>query len=162
MRLADFPSGASLFFDANCLLYHFLDTSPICTYTVHRAELGEIRAFTSTSVAAEVRHQLMVLEASRRFTLPLRSVISYLRRHPHRIKELRACVQAIESLRLLRIEMLPTSAEVFLASQRIGEDYGLLTTDAIIVAEMRTFGLVHLASNDADFAHVPGLTLWRP
>ena len=162
MRLVDFPSGASLFIDANCLLYHFLDSHPSCTYTLHRSELGEIRTFTSLPVLAEVRHRLMVLEASSRFGLPPRKVLAYLKRHSDRIKLLRTAVEAVESLNLLRVEVLVPSTEIFLASQRIGEECGLLTIDALTVAIMRARHLVHLASNDNDFARVPGLTLWRP
>ena len=116
MRLADFPSGRSLFIDANCFLYHFLGTHSICTSTLHRSELGEISAFTSVPVLAEVRHRLMILEASERFHLLPRKVLAYLKRHPGQIRLLRTCVEAIESLGSLRVTVLSPSPEIFLAS----------------------------------------------
>jgi len=162
VRLADFPSGGSLFFDANCLLYHFLNTRPICTHTLHRAEIGDIRALTSVSVLGEVRHRLLVLEASGRFGLPPRKALTYLRRHPDAIRMLPAANEAVETLNALRVDVVPVTMKIFLASQRISDAFGLLTTDALIIATMRASRLVHLASNDTDFTRVPGITLWRP
>jgi predicted nucleic acid-binding protein len=40
--------------------------------------------------------------------------------------------------------------------------HGLLTNDALIVAVMQDHGLTHLASNDADFDRVPGITRYAP
>jgi predicted nucleic acid-binding protein len=37
-----------------------------------------------------------------------------------------------------------------------------LSGDALIVAFMRHHGLTHLASHDADFDRVPGLTRYSP
>ncbi|MCR4413828.1 MAG: PIN domain-containing protein [Thermoguttaceae bacterium] len=39
---------------------------------------------------------------------------------------------------------------------------GLLTNDALVVAVMQRHGLTHLASHDADFDRVPGLTRYAP
>ena len=162
MRLASFPSGQSLFIDANCLVYHFLGTHPQCTAILHRAEIRDIAAFTSVVVVAELRHRLMILEASDRLRLPPRKVLAFLKRHPGRIRSLHACVKAVDSLSALQVASLPLTAEIILASQQISGDYGLLTNDALIVATMRAHRLTHLASNDADFTHVPTISLWRP
>ena len=39
---------------------------------------------------------------------------------------------------------------------------GLLSNDALIVAVMQANGLTRLASHDADFDRVPGLTRYAP
>ena len=39
---------------------------------------------------------------------------------------------------------------------------GLLTNDGLIVAVMQAHGLTKIASNDADFDRVPGLTRYAP
>lgn len=44
----------------------------------------------------------------------------------------------------------------------LSQQHGLLTGDALIVALMKHLGLTDLASNDADFDHVPGLTRYAP
>ncbi|MEK7414628.1 MAG: PIN domain-containing protein [Planctomycetota bacterium] len=161
-RLAEFPSGGSVFLDANTLVYHFVNVHPSCTYTLHRSEIGDITALTSVPVVAETRHRLMVLEARERFSLSPRKVLAYLKRHPEQVKVLRACVEAVESLSLLRIKVVSPSLDTVLASQRIGSEYGLLTNDALLIAVMREHHLTHLASNDTDFLPVPDITLWRP
>ena len=42
------------------------------------------------------------------------------------------------------------------------QQVGLLTNDALIVAVMQVNGLTKLASHDADFDRVPGLTRYAP
>lgn len=45
---------------------------------------------------------------------------------------------------------------------RISIQDRLLTNDAMIVALMQRHELTHLVTNDDDFDHVPGLTVWKP
>ena len=160
--LADLPSGTIIFIDANCLVYHFFNTYPSCTHMLQRAERGDINVLTSVSVVAELRHRLMMLEGAQQFHLPIGTIREHLRRHPERIRLLTKCHEAIESLPALRIEILPISWELLLASQRISAEEGLLTNDALLIAVMRERRLTHLASNDADFARLRDITLWRP
>ena len=47
-------------------------------------------------------------------------------------------------------------------SKLVSEKRELLTGDALIVAVMQANGLTHVASNDADFDRVPGLTRYAP
>ena len=44
----------------------------------------------------------------------------------------------------------------------LSQQIGLLTNDALIVAVMRANGLTKIASNDADFDRVPGITRYAP
>ena len=44
----------------------------------------------------------------------------------------------------------------------MSSQYELLTGDGLIVAIMRFSGLSNLASNDADFDRVPGITRYSP
>lgn len=44
----------------------------------------------------------------------------------------------------------------------LSRQFGLLSGDAPIVAVMRDHRLTHLASHDADFDRVPGLTRYSP
>ncbi len=48
------------------------------------------------------------------------------------------------------------------AGAAVSQQTGLLTNDALIVAVMQAHGLVNLASSDADFDRVPGLTRYAP
>lgn len=44
----------------------------------------------------------------------------------------------------------------------VSQQHGLLSNDALIVAAMQTHGLTNLASADADFDRVPGITRYAP
>jgi len=44
----------------------------------------------------------------------------------------------------------------------IARQFGLLTGDALIVAVMQDHGISQIASLDADFDRVPGLTRYSP
>jgi predicted nucleic acid-binding protein len=57
---------------------------------------------------------------------------------------------------------------ILLREQSVGQaadlslHHALLTNDAVIIALMQTRGLVTLASNDADFDRMAGITLNAP
>ena len=76
MTFADLPAGASVFVDANTLVYHF-QPHPVlgaaCTDLVERIERQELTGFTSTHVLSEVAHRLMTLEACLLFSWPFAS-----------------------------------------------------------------------------------------
>ena len=58
--------------------------------------------------------------------------------------------------------MLPVEGgDVSLAAD-VCDQYGLLSNDALVVVLMRRRGLSTLASHDADFDRVPGLTRYAP
>jgi len=48
------------------------------------------------------------------------------------------------------------------AATTMSRQFGLLSGDALVVAVMRAHGLSHLASHDADFDRVPGITRYAP
>lgn len=70
----------------------------------------------------------------------------------------------------MRFHDLPAGAAVFLdtntlvpdAAAQISQQTGLLSSDALVVAVMQEHGLTNLASHDADFDRVPGLTRYAP
>ena len=55
-----------------------------------------------------------------------------------------------------------TVADLIATAASLGQQQGLLTNDALIVAVMLANGLSKIASNDADFDRVPGLTRYAP
>lgn len=63
---------------------------------------------------------------------------------------------------MLAIQVLPVSLPLVEAATLLSEQYELLTGDALIVAVMQNHGLSNLASHDADFDRVPGLTRYAP
>lgn len=162
MRLSEFPPGQTIFVDANCLIYHFTGTYPSCAALLERARRREVRAVTSAVTLTEVHHRLMIVEASRRLGQPLRRLPSFLKSHPDAIRSLQDCETAFKALPAFRLRVLPVTHRLIEQAQSLSHALGLLTNDALIVATMRAHHLTHLASNDTDFARVPGLTVWRP
>ena len=57
-HLIDFPSGGSLFLDANIFLEHMLRAELSCTALFQQLQVREVRGVTSVVVVAEVRHRL--------------------------------------------------------------------------------------------------------
>lgn len=70
MTFADIPAGASVFLDANTLIYHFTAHPAFgqaCTDLVERVDRREIRGFTSTHLLSELAHRMMTIEACQTF-----------------------------------------------------------------------------------------------
>ena len=44
----------------------------------------------------------------------------------------------------------------------LGEEYGLLTSDAFHVAAIKRNGIFHVATNDSDFDNIDFITVWKP
>ena len=165
MLLTKIPDGAQVFLDANVQAYHFLQTEPlaqICGSLFRRIARRGIEAFTSSGVAAEVIHRVMVAEAITRFGLQPSDAVSYLKTHPQAIRELRQYKAIPREFTLARIHILDITYREIHTSKRYRADYGMLTNDSIILAVMQRYKLVHLVTNDRDFERVPGIKVWMP
>jgi predicted nucleic acid-binding protein len=78
MTFTVLPAGASVFLDANTLLYHFTahpTHGDACTDLVERVERQELTGITSTTVLSEVAHRLMTIEASHQFGRPFAGIV---------------------------------------------------------------------------------------
>jgi predicted nucleic acid-binding protein len=122
-----------------------------------RIENQELTAFTSTHVLSEAAHRLMTLEASTHFGWTSK-VVQRLKQQPATLQQLSTFRQAVEKVPQLGIQVLTIAPDLIATAAAFSQQYGLLSNDALIVAVMRANGLSHLASNDADFDRVPGLT----
>lgn len=165
MIFADLVLGESVFLDANTLIYHFT-TNPLfgtaCSDLLRRIERQEIGGFTSTHMLSEVAHRIMTIEASNTFAWPLAGIVQRLRRHPHQVQQLMGFRQAIEDVLHSSIQVLPIPVPLIGTAAQVSQQTGLLSNDALIVAVMQQHGLTNLASNDADFDRVPGITRYTP
>jgi predicted nucleic acid-binding protein len=74
MTCADIPAAATVFLDANTLVYHFA-ADPVlgvaCSDLLVRIKRREIQGFTSTHVLSEMAHRLLTIEAIRRYGWPV-------------------------------------------------------------------------------------------
>jgi len=165
MTFADIPAGLWLFVDANTLVYHFAAEpllGPPCQRLLDRVNRGEIQGFTSTDVLSDVAHRLMTQEAIRRFAWPAAGIARRLWSNPSHVQQLSDFRAAIDELLRSGIQVLSIPPPLIATAAAISQQHGLLSGDALVVAVMRGHGLVNLASHDADFDRVPGLTRYAP
>jgi predicted nucleic acid-binding protein len=165
MTFADIPAGVDLFIDANIFVYYFSPDpalGPLCEKLLERVENGEIQGLTSASVLSDIAHRLMCLEACARFSWPPQGIANRLKRHPGEVQQLTRHRQALDEVTLFGVRVLEVNGVQVSRAADLSIQAGLLAGDGLIVAVMRSHGLVHLASHDADFDRVPGITRYAP
>jgi len=158
-------SGDLIFLDANTLVYHFTSHpkyGAACTQLLKRVELGDVRGYASSHVLADVAHRLMTVEAMALRGWPQAGIAARLRKHHDEIPALTLYRQAIAGIPLMGVQVLPTTQMVVEHAAQLSQQYQLLTGDALVVATMQQHRLTNLASNDADFDRVPGITRYGP
>ena len=117
---------------------------------------------TSAHVLGEMAHRLMTIEAALALGRPLAGMANWLRRHPAEVQRLGRPRQAIDDLAAIPITILPNSGSQVSRAADLSRQHGLLMNDALIVVVMHNNGLTALASLDADFDRVPGITRYAP
>jgi predicted nucleic acid-binding protein len=160
MIFADVALGATVFLDANTLLYHFTADAQFgaaCTDLVERIERQELAGFTATHVVSEVTHRMMTIEASLRFGRPFAGIVNWMKQNPTEVQQLTQFRQAIAELPRYRIQLLTIPSVLLDSAAIVTQQTGLLHNDALIVAVMQVNGLTNLASNDRDFDRAPGI-----
>jgi predicted nucleic acid-binding protein len=165
MTFGDVPAGASLFLDANTFIFCFGPDpvlGPPCEQLLERIEQKEFSGFTSAHVLSEVAHRLMALEACSVLGWPHQGIAQRLRRNPAEVQKLTRYIQAIDEISQLGVQILPILGQQVSLAADMSRQTGLLSSDALVVTVMQTNGLTHLASHDADFDRVPGLTRYAP
>ena len=165
MIFSALPTGAAVFVDANPLVYHFSrhpQFEAACTAFLDRIEHGDLSGLTIIPILSETAHRLMTLEAITLLGWPAAGIGNRLRTHPAEVSRLTLFRQAIEQILLGKIRVLPIPPDVLAAAVALSQQIGLLINDALIVAVMQANGLTMIASSDADFDRVPGLTRYAP
>ena len=104
----------------------------------------------------------MTIEACDRFGWPLQGIANRLRKHPVEVQQLLRPRQAFDEIQAIGMTILAAAPLHVSQAVDVSRQTGLLFGDALIVAVMRDQGLSHLASLDADFDRVPGLTRYSP
>ena len=165
MTLDQVPAGVHVFVDANILVYHFQPHpgfGPMCHRLLERIERQDIEGSTSTNLLGEVAHRLMVIEAGALPGWAGGKVLNRLKQQPGVVKQLALFQTAVESVLQSKIQVLTIPPALVSTAATLSRQYGLLTTDAVILAVMQAQGLTHLASHDAHFDSVPGITRYAP
>ncbi len=165
MIFADIPDGSSVFVDANTFVYHFA-ADPVlkaaCTQLLDRIERNLVHGFISTHVVTEVAHRLMTLEAINTLGWPIAGIAARLRRHPGELQKLALYRTAVQILLASKITILTIAPQLAAMATSVSQQWGLLSSDALIVGVMQAHGLANLASNDSDFDRVAGMVRFSP
>jgi predicted nucleic acid-binding protein len=165
MTLDQVPSGAQVFLDSNILVYHFQPHpgfGPPCHRLLERIERQDVQGYTSTNLLGEVAHRLMVIEAGALPGWAGSKVLNRLKQQPAVVKQLTLFQTAVDAVLQSQIQVLTVPPVLLSTAATISRQHGLLTTDAIILGLMQGHGLIHLASHDAHFDGLPGVTRFTP
>jgi predicted nucleic acid-binding protein len=165
MIFDDIPTGSVIFVDANIFVYYFEPHpvfGPACQQLFVRIENNDLQGFTSAGVLSNVVHRVMTQEAATLFSRPMTGIASWLKQHPAEVQQLLRHQLAVDDISLIGIQILPVTGSLVSIAADVSRQYGLLTNDALVVSVMRHHGLTLLASHDADFDRVPGLTRYAP
>lgn len=165
MTFADIAAGASIFIDANTFVYHFV-ADPMygtaCTTLLDRVDNLDIEGYTSAHMLGELAHRLMTLEAAQRFGWPAAGMAHRLKRHPAEVRQLTWSKRGLDEVHAMGMRLLPVDGIGVSQAADISSQFGLLSNDALVVILMQRHGLSQLASLDADFDRVPGITRYGP
>jgi predicted nucleic acid-binding protein len=165
MIFADIPAGVSVFVDANTFIYAFGPDpilGPPCNQLLDRIERGDIRGVTSSHVLSDVAHRLMTLEACKVFGWTMTGIASRLKHHPAQIQALVRHCLALDEINLIGVQGFPVQASQVSLAADVSRQFGLLSSDALVLVVMRDNRQTLLASHDSDFDRVPGITRYAP
>jgi predicted nucleic acid-binding protein len=159
------PRGAAVFIDANPFVYYFEPDPALgsaCGALLQRVENGDIEGYTSAQVLNDVAHRLMTLEAMKLFGWPYAGIVHRLRKHPAEVQQLALHRVALQEIDLFNVRVLDVTRAFVSRAADFTRQFGLLASDALVVAMMESYRFTHLASNDGDFDRVPWITRYAP
>jgi len=119
------PPGTVCLIDANIFIYHLGGRSEDCTSVLCRVARGEIHAYVTTIVIAEVLHRRMVGEAIENALVSQTHALKKLKADPGIVSSLRGYVEDVEKLLLLPLRITEVSAADIAASHQLRREHGL-------------------------------------
>jgi predicted nucleic acid-binding protein len=161
----DIPAGAIVFVDSNVLVYHF-GPHPVlqapCQQLLERTSRGEIAGVTSAAVLSDLAHRLMTIEAAAKYGWPMTGIAARLKQRTAEIQSLVDFRTSVQEVGNFGFQVASVESSHVLSAAALSQQHGLLSGDALVVAMMHAHGLALLASHDADFDRVPGITRYAP
>lgn len=158
----DLPSGSKVYIDANIFIYHFTGHSDATSAFLHRCETGDLYGVTGAVVTLEVTHRLVILEALEKGLISGGHPARRLAGKPDIVRQLGRYAISASQISRMNVEVLPLSPDATQRSHEYRARDGLLSHDPMIAWEAVNCGARFIASADADFDRVPGLTLAFP
>jgi predicted nucleic acid-binding protein len=163
LPLDSVPNGSDVLIDANVFVYAISNTSTQCKDFLERCSREHVYGITLFEVVHEATHEFMRAEAKAKglFTATEKGV-KYLSKHPEQVKGLSDYWVNTQKVLALNLVLLPCEDNIVVGAQKERVDAGLLTNDSVIVAAMREYGISKIATRDAIFDSVTGLSVFSP
>ena len=162
MNLDQVLRGASLFVDANILIYAAERRSIQCRRFLERCASETIFGFSTTIVLAEVCHRRMINEAKEAGIIRGSNPARALGKAPARIAQLSIYAENVRMLLQGEIEFESVHCDDFYVALELQKQHGLLTNDALNLAVAKRLGMTEIATADAHFDHIQGLIVYKP
>ena len=162
MKLSDIRNNEWLAIDTSVLVYANQQQSQECVQLLRRCALREVRGIVPLPMVAELAHTLMLVEALESGWIERANPSRALAERPDVVRRLtRYEVQMREFLGIgLRLE--PATAADIVEAMGIQREFGLLTSDAILVAAARRLNCTAIASADKAFRDLRGFLVYQP
>lgn len=153
-----------LFLDANIFVYFLLRDDRYgsrCEGLLSRVETGELIGFTDPLVLSETLYLYVKTHVVAAHQLRPEQFLNFTKTHPSAVAGVNiAPVMQLFAMETLRVATPPQHLVLDLWPRV--HAFGLLPNDAYHLITMRFLNLTCLASNDADFARIPDLIIWKP
>ncbi len=169
MKLAEYEAEERIFIDANIFIFHANDDATFgdsCTAFLNRIEEGEILGVVTPAVVDEVLFKILIGEATKEIgKASLWEVRKRMKDKSFSKKaytKVKTYWEYVQDLHATGLDILAIDDNILEESVRIGEVYGLLTTDSIHVATCISNKISNIASGDADFKRIKELNVFVP
>jgi predicted nucleic acid-binding protein len=166
LDLAAMPSGTRVFLDTNVFVFHYRGKSASCTALINRIAHGDVIGYVNTQVLSDLLHKLMLAEAAaKKFCgFGASDLKHWLSANRALAVQLTDYQTRFEDTLDLGIKVMRITKNILVDTKIERAAYGLMTGDSLHLGNMNrhTPAVRHIATHDGDFAHVPGLTVWKP
>jgi predicted nucleic acid-binding protein len=138
-----------------------------CSAFVTRIAQGDLFAYVNLQVLSDLLHKLMLVEAMTKGMIAKLSAAQLKQRlqgNRSLAKQLVDYQRQFEDSLRIGFKVLPLNRRLLVTTKTERANYGLLTGDSLHLGCMnrRQPALSHIATQDADFQHIPGITRWTP
>jgi predicted nucleic acid-binding protein len=146
MNLSDILRGASIFIDANIMIYAVERRSPQCRQLLERCDSETLRAFSSTVVLAEVSHRRMLSEAREAGLIVGSNPARALAAKRSAVQQLSIYAGNVRDLLDSTISFETVQPQDFHVALELQKQHGLLTNDSLNLAVAKRLGIQEMAT----------------
>ena len=162
MNLTEITNGATIFIDANILIYAIERRSPQCRLLLERCDSEAVYAFSSILALGELCHRRMINEAKEAGLITGSNPARILGEKRSSIPQLSAYADNVRDLLDSSINFEPVHSQDFYVALELQRQHGLLTNDSLNLAVAKRLGIQGIATADKGFDNVQGLIVYKP